>query len=274
MSVIISNCEEISNSPVNFSKSKQLYSFSKCDRFKYTKCQYFQWYLRLDTPFYDLPSIFGKRTTSLGYGLRDAFSVSSISFIFNLGRTPGPGTYILPTDFKNDPSKGFQFGLGRDAYAKTFVKSSPATGKEVPGPGTYPMPVFGKDVTGSSYMGFRTSNNDFTKTHSFSPGPGHYKLPTTIHPIGKIFNSKFRSSCATLFNPKSSARFKQRCMYITNCLVGNDPGPGHYPIKPSINTNGVYFLSKYRSSGCIRFLGGAREGSLKPKTSSILFIIR
>jgi hypothetical protein len=37
MSVIVSNAEEISKSPINFSKSKQLYSFSKSKRFSNLK---------------------------------------------------------------------------------------------------------------------------------------------------------------------------------------------------------------------------------------------
>lgn len=76
MSVIISDCYKISNSPINTSKTKQLYSFSKDQRFKNNiKAQYYN--QRCDK-FYELPSTKTKIFTTFGYGHRDIFKNKSL----------------------------------------------------------------------------------------------------------------------------------------------------------------------------------------------------
>ncbi len=59
------NPEDIHNNPMNNSTSKMLYSFSKQKRFHTDSS--------LDVPFYDLPSIKDKRSTSLGFGIKTCF---------------------------------------------------------------------------------------------------------------------------------------------------------------------------------------------------------
>ena len=133
----------------------------------------------------------------------------------SIGKTPGPGTYLLPSAFKQDPNKGFQFGIAREAYAKTYIKSSTVAPKDVPGPGTYPLPSSFKNASPEFSLRSRTSYGDFTKNYSNAPGPGHYKSLASISPNGSIFFSKYKNSCAPLFNPPSSARFKQYCILLT-----------------------------------------------------------
>lgn len=59
------NPEDIRNNPMNNSTSKMLYSFSKERRFQV--CD------RLDLPFYTLPDVQEKRSTSLGFGNKTVF---------------------------------------------------------------------------------------------------------------------------------------------------------------------------------------------------------
>lgn len=68
MSVTISNCNEICNSPTNFSPSKMLYSFPKTARFNTRK-------VILCDRYYDMPSTVNScRTTTLGIGHKYDFT--------------------------------------------------------------------------------------------------------------------------------------------------------------------------------------------------------
>lgn len=46
------------------------------------------------------------------------------------------------------------------------------------------------------------------------------------------------------------------------------PGPGHYPTVVSLDRNGVYFLSKFQSSGCRRF-GRESRASVSTRGSQL-----
>ena len=125
-----------------------------------------------------------------------------------LGTSPSPGSYVLPSDFELSTKKGFQFGIGRDAYAKVYLESSPTLGTSAPGPGTY---VADKTLGKSSpkfTMRVRTPNSELLPASRAVPGPGQYPMMPSINPKGSFVYSKYRNSAATLFNPVSSVRFK------------------------------------------------------------------
>ena len=79
-----------------------------------------------------------------------------------------------------------------------------------------------------------------------------------INAKGTFMYSKFRNSAATLFNPTSSVRFKDFRRYQSSLIGGSVPGPGNYQVPAAITNDGHYFVSKFKSSGSIRFLPGAR----------------
>jgi hypothetical protein len=94
-----------------------------------------------------------------------------------------------------------------------------------------------------------------------TPGPGTYDLIPEISPSGNYFLSKYRSPKAPQFNPPHSKRFQDICrIFVDNIILAREvkekPGPGQYPVFPSLTKTGVYFLSKYKSSLCRKF--GAR----------------
>jgi len=86
MSDISSNHERIVKSPINRSKSKHLYSFSKCIRFDDIKNN------SSKTFTYELPTLKNRRSTSLGYGKKFDFIIKHIN-----KKVP---FYDLPSEFK------------------------------------------------------------------------------------------------------------------------------------------------------------------------------
>ena len=92
------NPETICNNPINKSTSKMLYSFPKNKRFRRNNY--------LDVPFYTLPDIINKRTTTLGVGQKTSFE--------DTRGFPSPDKYQVARDFETKPKNGFTFGIGRD----------------------------------------------------------------------------------------------------------------------------------------------------------------
>lgn len=96
--------EQIKNSPINNSKSKQAFSFGKGDRFSKKSA------LSASAGMmYNLPSSFNKRTTSFGYGQRGNFVGNSKN---------APPYYNIPSDFDQKKAHGFSFGISREYYKK------------------------------------------------------------------------------------------------------------------------------------------------------------
>jgi hypothetical protein len=126
----------------------------------------------------------------------------------DIGRSPSPDKYTLPSDFVKDGKKGPMFGCGRDAYTKVFVKESPAYSVAVPGPGTYDVLQHRQDHQPKFSMRVKTADPQANTTNKAAPGPGQYSIMPAINSRGTFLYSKYRNSAATLFNPKSSVRFK------------------------------------------------------------------
>ena len=106
MSDISSNHERIVKSPINRSKSKHLYSFSKSIRFDEIKNK------SSKTFSYELPVLKNRRSTSLGYGKKFDFVIKHIN-----KKAP---FYDIPSEFctKKPPTPAFSFGIGRQFYDK------------------------------------------------------------------------------------------------------------------------------------------------------------
>ena len=106
MSDVDAKVERIIQSPVNRSKSKQTYSFSKSQRFDEIKlrgCKTFS---------YEIPTMKNRRSTSMGYGKKYDFILKHINH-----KTP---FYDLPSEFNNKKpvNPAFSFGIGRKFYDK------------------------------------------------------------------------------------------------------------------------------------------------------------
>ena len=81
MSVIVQSGQAISQSPLNHSRAKQQFSFPKAERFRQASpimWVLFKYYTSRNQKIsYDLPSLFSKRATSIGFGRRTVMQMSS-----------------------------------------------------------------------------------------------------------------------------------------------------------------------------------------------------
>jgi len=239
MSLTVSTPVQICNSPLNASKAKMLYTFSKSSKEIYVKKS------QCDKAFYDLPEVRATRTAGFGYGTKLDFTKSSIN-------NPPPTAYAPKSEFEPSKKKGFSFGLSREAMSATgsqFVGE-----KKSPGPAAYDVRETNKSKISYSFRPRTTI--EALVSPKYVPGPGTYPVPETINTRGNYHNSKFADSGATLFSPPRSKRFAE--------LKSGNPGPGTYDNPATINPNGSYYVSKFRSSFCRTFSHSMRKNTSNP----------
>jgi hypothetical protein len=108
MSNSYSKIEKIIHSPINTSKGKSTFSFSKGSRFDEIKLK------GSKTLYYELPMMKNERYTSMGYGKKYDFVIKHIN-----KRAP---FYDLPSEFnlKKPTTPAFSFGIGREYYDKVI----------------------------------------------------------------------------------------------------------------------------------------------------------
>jgi len=236
MSLVVSTPNQICNHPVNSSRAKMLWTFSKSPKdgaVRKSDCT---------KAFYDLPSVRASRTAGFGYGTKSDFTKTGTN-------NPPPNAYELNSEFKKGAKKGFSFGLSREAMAATggqFVGD-----KKSPGPGAYDTRETNK--TALSYSFRPRTNMEILTSPKFVPGPGTYPIVEGVSPKGTYPVSKFKNSGATLFSPPRSKRFAD--------LKSANPGPGTYNPSASLTDDGSYFVSKFRSSMCRTFSHGVRKNA-------------
>lgn len=204
---------------INFSPSKQMYSFGKAQRFNEIKS-------KNDCFYYNLPNVRDKRSTSIGYGVKSDFS------------KPIPGRssniYDVPREFDlnryNSPQ--FTFGLGREkCKTKNDLRKD-----NYPGPGNYnTKPRFGTDGKKFSIAGKMSVGE---KDQSF-PGPGAYGF-MCINEQGKYPDSSLNNSPRFGFGFDKMKRFNES--------FNKNPGPGQYRTMCSIDGIGKIFTSRYGSN--------------------------
>ena len=128
---------------------------------------------------------------------------------FVIDKNPPPGNYNLPSNFTKDPKKGFNFGVGRDAFEKVVIIPGAKTLSLAPGPGTYNTNRTPGSDSPKFSMRVRTPSIETNVTQKLVPGPGNYDIIPGISPKGQFSYSKYKNSAATLFNPLTSTRFKE-----------------------------------------------------------------
>ena len=212
--------EPICNSPLNHSKSKYMYSFSKAQRFPLINSTSGK------NIFYNLPSMRMTRSTSIGYGTKYDFTREA--------KSKSPVFYNFKSDFdqKNPSGPRYSFGLGRECMYRAFDNSCP-------GPAKYDiLRPFGRD--GIKYTMRIKYNRTGSSDNIFSPGPGAYKPVTKINPEGTYIVSKNENVHPVEFSKDKSERF--------NYHYEITPGPSDYK-KSSMF--GKIFDSRFRSTNGI-----------------------
>jgi hypothetical protein len=226
MSFAASTPQQIHNSPLNTSPSKQQWSFPRSSKFGVEPKPI------CSKPYYDLPPVRSSRSPGFGYGQKYDFTKAST-------RSPAPNNYKIPDMFSEKKKKtGYSFGLGREAMAVTgsqFVGE-----KKSPGPGAYDVRETNKVAISYSFKG-RSPAPEAMTTTKIVPGPGAYSNYDTMTPKGSLYLSKYKSSGASTFAPPHSGRFD-------STKEIKIPGPGAYNLDAGISPKGSYFISKFHSS--------------------------
>jgi hypothetical protein len=199
---------EICSSPLNLSKAKHLYSFSKSERFSKRDFE-----SPCKVAFYDIPNRLYKshREAGLGYGNKYDFTKTA-------GNFPAPNTYAISRALQTKTST---FGLGREKVALNGIIPKKLNASDVPGPGTYPI----SDGKSNIAYSMKTRQPLAMPTHMSAPAPGKYDINPTITLTGKYAPSKYRNSGAPVISSSSQSRFKN---FSTSTL---NPAPGKIPPK-------------------------------------------
>ena len=201
MSVIVASGEAISKSPINTSKSKMMYSFSKSSRFpKQDRRGYAD-------ALYLLPEIKSKRSTTCGLGNKYDFTRTQKGINTQF--------YSNGSDFDKDHphSPCFTFGVGRDKYSKVYYETNKMIDMNVPGPGNYNyLKPFGWDAAKFSMKG-KSFEAKSTRNKDMSPGPGNYRNVYAINEKGKYPISNVENIRSFNFVNDKMKRFNYKCKF-------------------------------------------------------------
>jgi len=117
---------------------------------------------------------------------------------------PSPSQYNICSTFYPSKQKGFSFGLPRASLVKQYLKSHPPRDPAIPGPGSYKL----ADIVGGSNSKYSIKSKASPyKSLDVSPGPAKYNKDPTLNSFGNYFNSKYKNSLASKFNPICDQRF-------------------------------------------------------------------
>lgn len=237
----ISNPVQIAQHPLNNSKSKNLYSFAKADRFRKSRKA------NCNVAFYSLnPKIIrDNRAFSMGARRRHEFAVKN--------DIPGPSAYFPKNKSINFEKSGFSFGKPKQRLSNKRALSQ----KNVtPGPGAYQI-LGAMDINRDKGRGFsfriRTKQ---LKDDNKTVGPGLYKIPNTLNPTEKGFTSKFKSTPGFRLVPPNQTKPR---------IKKDDSEPAFYDDRLGMNKLGIYSYSKYKNSG-VKSFGKAKRNFLDTKS--------
>lgn len=221
MAYIVASGQAISNSPLNHSPTKQMYSFSKAERFPKVGN------ITSGVGFYNLPDVRSTRYTTLGKGNRSDFTSSS-------GKSPVFYNYQGEFYSKLRRAPRYSFGVGRENF-KAFCRGANICDMSTPGPAKYKfLKPFGSEAFKYSMRG----KYDLSKSTNVStPGPGAYSDGITINPRGKFACSRYPNIAECSFGVNKRGRF----LYDEH----KSPGPADYEKKPLF---GAIFDSRFRSN--------------------------
>ncbi|MCQ2818429.1 MAG: hypothetical protein MJ252_14270 [archaeon] len=202
MSVIISAGKAISNSCCNHSKTKQMYSFSKAERFPKQKESTDK------HTMYDLPSTKMTRVCNFGYGQR---------YDFTKAQKDNKADFCsFKSDFDKQHPHGpmYSFGVGRDKFTKVYVESNKNLDMNVPGPGKYyNPPAFGKGAISYSFRGRPEPNKEMVEKRKKmypTPGPGEYPNVLSINPKGRYPLSYIENTSSVTLRADKAMQDKEK----------------------------------------------------------------
>ena len=213
---------------VNNSTSKQLYSFSKSERFPV--------HASLNNKIaYDFKSEFARSPVS---GSGRPFHQTSTRFSYYAspekgGKLPGPSQYRLGNTFGKEswkPNQQYSFGVGKGDMKKLFIDEIRyKSDNSSPGPGRYNFSKkFGQGSINYSMAQRLPTDIQSLERSKKLPGPGHYAAP---HMTGKdVIFSTVKSESRYSFG-KAQDRFSVPTRKVPA------PAPGVYSPMNNLNQN-------------------------------------
>eukprot|EP00347_Sterkiella_histriomuscorum_P001355 403372352 len=218
--------------PLNLSKSKMMFSFSKAQRFNDSKSINPNVSYHIRGKYDNL-----RRESGSGraFGSTDRFRYYPRNDQESGQVTPSPAKYEQKGFFSpKSQSKAFSFGLSKEQMKKVHLQIiEKQAAEKLPGPGNYePISTFGK-VGPKFSMSPKSALKD-----SALPGPGFYNQPDLVGKESSVkMTSNIKSPRSTKF-PQAQDRFIVPTQHLPQC------GPGSYNPKDRLNEN---HRSLYRS---------------------------
>ena len=204
MSVLISTCQEINKQCTNYSKTKQLYTFGKADRFEkndtITKNIINKEIIEQKSKY---------RGASLGYGKKSDFCAQK-------AKNKVDSIYDFKSDFdrdgNNNSANSLSYSIGRKHNVKKLYDENIKFNykPDQPGPGFYEP----KEHDGTSKYSMKGRNYNYPKK-PLVPGSGAYNT-NDLNPEGKYYLSGTSNTKGIVFGKNKADRFTPvvKCIFI------------------------------------------------------------
>ena len=224
---------------INTSTSKEMYSFPTTKRFTD--------FVRDESPFfYNIPTTITKRSTSFGFGSKNAFPDNN--------KTPGPGTYkhLLQINNKGRYAISELPNSQQNKFGNEIRFKFDTINTETPGPNAYNLEsmIKGNGIIYNSRYKTKLGKSMGQRLIKIgekliTPGPGSYKY-MNMNKYGKYPSSILSNSIQNKFG--NETRFK----YTKD---NGNPAPNAYQPESMIKGNGIIYNSRYntnlgKSMGC------------------------
>lgn len=236
----VSKPRQIHDLPCNTSHTKQLYSFTKANRFPDMHYK-----SNCSLAFYDTnPALYRSQRFTAFRGCNRS------DFTKQCENTPPPCAYNVKNFETGGKGKGAAFGKSRDECKdlQSLINRDLA---KVPGPGTYDLPNPRKNDKNFSFK-LRTRQPDWQR---LDVGPGQYNVPETLNARTFNFNSKFKNTGTSKIDPPPQGKRR---------LPRSASQPAFYDLKTELNAKGTYNSSKFKNSMCRSFGKALRESRRVP----------
>lgn len=234
----ITNSKQICEHPVNFSPTKQQWSFPHQERLPKPP----KW-SQNPVGYHDVNQKLLRSTFSVGIGKGKKSDLPTGDKCI-----PAPSSYY-PQNLAIGSSKkrGFSFGLSRDKVPQQIVGEVMKNSAKQPGPGSYTPSLW---KTGC-WISFKI-RLDKPNENRLSVGPGQYSIPQFIESKKRTFLSQVKNARSPKYPPLKSDKDKvgpRRPLSEQMSKAATFTCDTKYQINPK----GTFFNSKYPNSTCRLF---------------------
>jgi hypothetical protein len=240
----ITNSKQVCSHPVNFSPTKQQWSFPHRDRIPKPPG-----YSLNPVGYHDVNQKIFRSTFAVGIGVGKKAQIATGD-----KHVPGPDVYFprnLSIGFQK--KNGYSFGLSRERVPQPGTGQILKNAGKFPGPDAY-TPAFWK--TGRCVT-FKIK--PALPNHGTAVGPGQYPIVSFVEAQKKACLSSVKGVRSPKYPPigKGASRSRVLRPQSTSATMTCD-------LKYQINSKGSFFNSKYPNSACRLFNKEVRSQPIKP----------